>query len=134
MGQYHLVVNLDKKEFLHPHKLGSGLKLAEQVYTSPGTGGPLLVLLACSHGRGSGDGEFGKKITGRWTGDRIAVIGDYSEAEDIPGVDASKIYYLCCEGHGEYTDISPMVQKAMEKDGVVKYKGTAGCWVDVQQR
>ena len=23
MGQYHMVVNLTKREFIHPHKLGS---------------------------------------------------------------------------------------------------------------
>ena len=30
MGQYHYTVNLDKKEYLVPHKLGDGLKLLEQ--------------------------------------------------------------------------------------------------------
>jgi len=29
MGQYFLILNLDKKEYLHPHKLGSGYKLWE---------------------------------------------------------------------------------------------------------
>jgi len=29
MGQYYFIVNLDKKEYLHPHKLGDGLKLRE---------------------------------------------------------------------------------------------------------
>jgi hypothetical protein len=26
MGQYHLTVNLDKNEFIHPHGLGDGRK------------------------------------------------------------------------------------------------------------
>ena len=30
MGQYHKVYNLDKKEFIHAHKIGIGLKLTEQ--------------------------------------------------------------------------------------------------------
>jgi len=30
MGQYHLTINLDKKEFLVPQKFGCGSKLAEQ--------------------------------------------------------------------------------------------------------
>ena len=31
MGQYWVVVNLDKHEFVMPHRLGSGLKLWEQL-------------------------------------------------------------------------------------------------------
>ena len=37
MGQYYLVVNLDKREFLHAHKLGDGLKLMEFGNSSDGT-------------------------------------------------------------------------------------------------
>ena len=37
MGQYHLTVNLDKKEFLMPHKFGVGLKLLEQYGVPSGT-------------------------------------------------------------------------------------------------
>jgi hypothetical protein len=56
MGQYWIAVNLDKKEFVHPHKLGSGLKLAEQVGTHPGTGTALLILCAAMpEARGGGD-------------------------------------------------------------------------------
>ena len=35
VGQYHLVVNLSRKEFLDPHKLGCGLKAWEQI-ANPG--------------------------------------------------------------------------------------------------
>ena len=37
MGQYWIPVNLDKKEFIEPHKLASGLKLWEQMANFPGT-------------------------------------------------------------------------------------------------
>ena len=54
MGQYHIVVNLDRHEYLHPHHLGDGLKLLEF-----GDGGrtmtALAALLAIDNGRGSGD-------------------------------------------------------------------------------
>jgi hypothetical protein len=54
MGQYHLVVNLDRGEYLNPHHLGDGLKLMEF-----GCGGrtmtALAVLLAVDNGRGLGD-------------------------------------------------------------------------------
>lgn len=55
MGQYHVVVNLDKKEFIDPHKLGDGLKLFEQINSHGGTMAALFALLACSNGRGGGD-------------------------------------------------------------------------------
>src|SRR5687767_2122060 len=81
MGQYHLPVNLDKREYLHPHKFGDGLKLLEfAAAPGPGTLTGLSVLLACSHGRGGGDlpGEK-SEWTGRWAGDRIIILGDYAE-------------------------------------------------------
>jgi hypothetical protein len=37
MGQYYLIVNLDKKQFLHPHKCGDGLKLLEFGTSANGT-------------------------------------------------------------------------------------------------
>ena len=30
MGQYHKLYNVTRKEFVHPHKIGNGLKLTEQ--------------------------------------------------------------------------------------------------------
>ncbi|MGH9353483.1 MAG: hypothetical protein ACRD2G_15205, partial [Terriglobia bacterium] len=54
MGQYHIVVNLDKKTYLNPNHLGDGLKLLEF-----GDGGATLtalaILLAKDNGRGLGD-------------------------------------------------------------------------------
>jgi len=29
MGQYHYLINLDKKQVIHPHQIGNGLKLHE---------------------------------------------------------------------------------------------------------
>ncbi len=58
MGQYHYVCNLDKHEFLHPHKFGDGLKLMEFGAGGPGTMTGLALLLAASNGpdgRGGGD-------------------------------------------------------------------------------
>jgi hypothetical protein len=114
MGQYHMVVNLTKREYINPHKLGSGLKLWEQIANGAngGTGAALLVLLAASNGRGGGDldvednwhgpecefprdnaqpgpmpetySEIAKRTVGRWAGDQIAVVGDYAEDGDLP--------------------------------------------------
>lgn len=105
MGQYHYVTNLDRKEFLHPHKFGDGLKLLEFGCSADGIMTGLAVLLATSNGRGGGDLQIeqydpqtkeykaeskraellGEYIVGRWAGDRIAIIGDYHEEDDVPG-------------------------------------------------
>lgn len=134
MGQYHMVVNLDKREYLNPHHLGCGLKLWEQLANGGigGTGGALIVLLACSNGRGGGDFDtdtnwhgpergdlsgpgpmpddyptIARRTIGRWAGDRIAVVGDYAEDKDLkPRDKASMIYSLCSDP----TDIRENVQ------------------------
>lgn len=110
MGQYHYIANIDKREYLHPHKFGDGLKLMEFGTSGSGTMLGLAVLLAASNGRGGGDlhiwtpsaddprgyQPYGGTPTperqrlydeyvGRWAGDRIAIIGDYAEAGDFPG-------------------------------------------------
>lgn len=109
MGQYWIPVNLDRREFIDPHKLGTGLKLWAQLANSPGTGAALLILTAAMpERRGGGDFDLtenwhgperkdmtreGPKVPeyeqvaartiGRWAGDRIALIGDYAEPGDI---------------------------------------------------
>lgn len=144
MGQYHLVVNLDKRQFLMPHQLGDGLKLWEQVASGPGgTASALLALLAVSNGRGGGDLDENELI-GSWGGDRIAVVGDYAEPTDLPEeFEADKIYHRCvsadyavkyAEDYADvpvserYRDITPDVQKMLAKNLGVTYSGTG--WRD----
>jgi len=126
MGQYHLIVNLDRQEFLDPHKLGVGLKAWEQIANHPSTPQALFVLLLCSNGRGGGDLSDGaepyiEKVIGRWAGDRIAVIGDYAEDRDLVGDTpdpASAIYQLCQAGI--YRDLSTLVRPVLAAElGVV---------------
>jgi hypothetical protein len=100
MGQYHYIVNLDKRDFIHPHGFGNGLKLCEQIYSHPSTGQALLILLAVSNGRGGGDlgTETGADIIGRWGADRIAMVGDYGEISDLPAeFNADTIYERCVD-------------------------------------
>lgn len=97
MGQYWIPVNITKREYIMPHKLGVGLKLWEQVGVEHGTTTALFLLTAAMpEPRGGGDFEPHPAI-GRWAGDRVAVVGDYAEDEDIPGceIPASVIYTLC---------------------------------------
>jgi len=99
MGQYHVVVNLDRREFVHPYKLGCGYKLLEQLTSPGGPGDALLLLLACSNGRGGGDAPEHPRV-GSWAGDRIAVVGDYAEDTDLaPEHRASTIWDRCRPRH-----------------------------------
>ena len=79
MGQYFVIVNLDKKEYLDPHKMGSGMKLYE--ITGSNLSRVLPYLLRQSTGLGGGDiyEPDRCKNAGIWAGDRIIVIGDYDE-------------------------------------------------------
>lgn len=101
MGQYHYLVNLDKREFIDPHELGCGLKLGEQ-FSAHGPASCLLFLLNCSIGRGGGDihPEYHPKTVrpyiGRWVGDRVCWVGDYTEKGDIPGYDGAEFIYSLC--------------------------------------
>ena len=129
MGQYHLTVNLDKKEFLMPHKLGVGLKLREQLGSSDSTPDALFILLACSNGYVGGDlFDNENHMVGRWAGDRIAVVGDYAEITDLPMMfGANSIYGLChsyqvecpewgcvADASSHYLDITDLVIPVME--------------------
>lgn len=117
IGQYWYPANIDKKEFVDPHKLGTGLKLWEQLANHPGTGAALIILCAAMpEPRGGGDldmaeegfvgdlkkaagvgyAEVAKRTIGRWAGDRIALVGDYAERGDLaPRDNADLIYDLC---------------------------------------
>ena len=131
MVQYHMPVNLERVEFIRPHKLGDGLKLAEQAWSGPGgVGSALILLLAASNGRGGGD--FHRPgfddVIGRWAGDRVAIVGDYAESHDLPlpepgypGHDAAEIWDLC--ENGEFTDISDRVCEALAAEGGFTYSG-----------
>jgi len=79
MGQYYLTVNLDKHEFIHPHKFGDGLKLLEFGDNNAGTMLGLAVLLADGNGRGGGDLPSDDPIVGSWSGNRVVIAGDYAD-------------------------------------------------------
>jgi hypothetical protein len=79
MGQYYLVCNLDKQQYLHPHRFDDGLKLLEFGNATCGTMMGLAVLLADGNGRGGGDLRSNHPFVGSWAGDRIVVAGDYAD-------------------------------------------------------
>ncbi|PSB00405.1 hypothetical protein [Merismopedia glauca] len=86
MGQYHLIVNLDKKEYLNPSYFGDGLKLWEFAGSKTTIG---LTALLTANNEGAG-GDFNvptsNHLIGSWAGDKIAIIGDYQQAERLDGI------------------------------------------------
>lgn len=92
MGQYFYIANTTKKEYIHPHKMESGLKLWE--ICANNVSRVLPFLLRQSNEGGGGDIRKDYQGAGRWAGDNIVVIGDY---------DQSGLYYKIQD---EYTEIS----------------------------
>jgi len=78
MGQYFMVVNTDKKEYLMPHDFGSGLKFMEFTVDGCGVMHGLAHLLAQSS---DGVAIDAPEITGRWIGDNVLIVGDYDESK-----------------------------------------------------
>ncbi len=77
MGQYHTLVNFDKKEVVSPHNIGLGLKQCEHTHTVASLSDVLYMLTCTSPARGGGDLEVSDKLEskfktfGRWVGDRV---------------------------------------------------------------
>ena len=178
MGQYWKVANLDKREFIDPHKLGVGLKLGEQIGSGHGTPDALFILVAAMREcRGGGDfdwdsnyygperdfsqashgihgadvvvsyNDIAKRTIGRWAGDRIVVVGDYSEDGDLPSspVPFGTVYERCADPaykgeitevkakFGEvWTDITEDVAKVIEHEVGGTYQGDG--WKDFIRR
>lgn len=129
MGQYHILVNLTKKQFVHPHRIGNGLKLREQVGWEYSTSTALVMLLAASNGRGGGDFHSSSPLVGSWAGDSIAFIGDYAESDDLAGVDAPTVYNQC--DSGKFRDISEQVRDMMAQEFDIHYKGDG--WLSIEK-
>lgn len=79
MGQYYLICNLDKRQYLCPHSFGDGAKLMEFGGSGSGTMLGLAVLLSSGNGRGGGDLSATDSLIGSWAGDRIVIVGDYDD-------------------------------------------------------
>jgi len=110
MGQYHIIVNLDKEQYIHPHVFGDGMKLGEFGSSAQGTMLGLTLLLATDSGRGGGDfAEEPDGITGSWAGDRISIVGDYGDAI-IESNSNSNMFDYATE---YFEDISCVVIKAL---------------------
>lgn len=138
MGQYHMLINVDRKELVYPHDIGLGLKQWEHAgYGGAGTlADAMYILTMTSPNRGGGDFEW-TAISGRWVGDRVMVVGDYTEDEDIPDsveithngqiVRGSDLYWYAQE---EYDNISGQVAVALETIFDFQIKDSESGWKD----
>lgn len=131
MGQYHYLVNLTKRQFVHPHQIGNGLKLVEQVGWEYSTSTALVMLLAASNGRGGGDFKSNSPLVGSWAGDRIAFIGDHAEKGDLPKRDNADLLMNRCH-NGEFKNISADVRKMMAEEFGITYSGEG--WMTIQKK
>jgi hypothetical protein len=103
VGQYHLIVNLDKRQYLEPHAFGEGAKLLEFGNASQGMLTALSVLLARDNGKGGGDlyppeDASDVELIGSWAGDRILIAGDYGEPGDLTDSSDVGLFGLTPEG------------------------------------
>ena len=112
MGQYHKLVNIDKEEQVISYPLGLMAKQYEQTGTEGSFGDALYLLLMTSPNRGGGDWDLFPNLSGRWVGDRVIVLGDYTEDEDLASYpNAGKLY----SESKNWSDISEDVAEALGK-------------------
>lgn len=130
MGQYYMVVNRDRKEYLHPHRIGSGLKLWEicagdlprllayllRQSTGRGGGDPSVPYQQFADGDGDVDWDALEAAIeerfphcGRWAGDRIVIVGDYDESDEFGGL------YRAVQDSDEWTEIAPEVAEEFNR-------------------
>lgn len=128
MGQYWKPVNLTKKEYIDPHRLASGLKLWEQVAGGM-TGKALLVLLATMPERRGGGDLQEDPIIGHWAGDKVTLVGDYSEDSDFPNspIPFSEVYDACDDDAlVPFKDITDDVCRVLERELDGRFTKTNG--------
>ena len=113
MGQYHILVNLDKREVVIPHDIGLGAKQYEHTACEGSLSDAMYLLAMSSPASGGGDFPEIADMSGRWCGDRVVVVGDYTQDGSIPGVEfASSLYEIASKS---YTNISDGVRVAFAK-------------------
>lgn len=111
MGQYHSVINLDKRAGYSPRSLGSGMKIAEQG-ESLTPGAALLLLLSDPNG---------------WGGERIAIVGDYAEDSDLDNspFPASELRGRVADSNG-LKNVGWLARKVVEDAKVATFEKRGG--------
>jgi len=83
LGQYHLLINQSRREYVCPWCLDNGAKLWE--WCANHIAGVLPYLLRKSSGTGGGDvaDPHACQYAGRWAGDCVELVGDYDQSGDF---------------------------------------------------
>lgn len=110
MGQYHRLVNLDKKEWVDPHGLGLGVKQYEHTGCEGSLADAIYLLVMTSPASGGGDWAE-TSVSGRWVGDRVVILGDYTER--IAGFPDEFARGLYTQVEREYLDITKEVLEGL---------------------
>ena len=118
MGQYYYIANLDKREFLHPHRCGDGLRLMQFGLSACGTLSALAILLADGNNRGGGDLRTRNPIVGTWAGDRIVVTGDYADNGRFGAPGDKTLMEVMDEEN--WRDVSGLAMEALADDKYAK--------------
>lgn len=120
MGQYHLLVNSDKKEYVNPRDLGFGAKQLEHCGFIGDLPFVQYLLTTSSRARGFGDfslTEYNEAFLGRWAGDRVFILGDYTELGDVPKVRSAHTFWRKIHAkESDWTNISDLALVALEND------------------
>lgn len=120
MGQYHRLVNIDKQEVVDPHGLGLGSKQWESQVGCEGSLSDAMYVLTMTSPAGGGGDLPHTDISGRWCGDRVLIVGDYTGADAVPGfTGADAIYQLSTTP--QYKDITGEVRDAFSKIFEIAY-------------
>ena len=101
MGQYHILANLDTKEFVHPRALGGGVKQYEHTFYNGDLAHAMYLLTMTSPNRGGGDWAE-TEMSGRWAGDRVVILGDYTEDGDLPAFPEAHKLYIEIQEQGKH--------------------------------
>ena len=106
MGQYHSVINLDKRAGYSPRSVGSSIKAADQG-ESLTPGAALLLLLSDPNG---------------WGGERIAIVGDYAEDSDLTDspFPASELWGRLAESNG-LKNVGWLARKVIEEARIATF-------------
>ncbi len=136
MGQYFIIVNLDKRQRLEPMAFGQLNKLMEQCCVAPGIMSGLAILLADGNGRGGGDHKSDSPLIGSWAGDRIVFAGDEADAGkflekggvryegSFPNLARHRNERILPNLHefadDDFEDISMAVRRVLEEDSWIK--------------
>ena len=111
--QFHLIVNLDKQEYLDPDAFGDGRTLLEFASGSSFVLTALAWLCAEDNGKGDGDAPA-DPLVGSWARDRVVVAGDYGSVDPLLDV------CLYDRAREAYADVSPLALQMIARDPAVR--------------